>query len=323
MNVNGFARGRWAAIAAGALVIALAACGSQPNSVTVKKQVAPSPQKVVLASVQATTAAKSARIAMTISADGTGSKAFGLTSDGVADFVTGDSDLTMKLNGAGADFFPGGIEVRTVDGASYTKLPESIGGIFGGAHWLKMPNFGAAGLVPGFDQSDPTQFLAYLETISNSVKKVGTESIRGVETTHYSAILDLAKAVNRSHVPASLKDALGKIFKKDGSSLTIPADVWVDNDGLARRIQLKLDLGKLADDSAAGNNADGASTMTMSMDLYDFGAPVHVAAPPASDTIDFNDFGKNVGGLFGPTGATGATGASGATGANGTLGAPA
>jgi len=294
---------RWTAIAAGALLIVLAGCGSPANTVEVKKQVAPSPQKVVLASVQATTAAKSARISMTISSGGSAAEGLAVTADGVTDFANGDSVLTMKFSSSGAGFLSGGIEVRTVDGAAYTKMPESLGGMLGGRKWLKMPAFGATGLLPGFDQSDPSQFLAYLETVSSGVKKVGTESIGGVETTHYSATLDLAKALNRSNVPASLKDDLGKILEKDGSSFTLPADVWVDNDGLTRRIQLKLDLGRLA----CGGVSD-APTMTMSMDLYDFGVPVHVEAPPASDTIDLKDFGQNGGGTFGTLGPSGTAG---------------
>ena len=80
-----------------------------------------------------------------------------------------------------------------------------------------------------------------------------------------------------------MRDDLGKIVHKNGTSLTIPADVWVDNDGLARRIQLKLDLAKLA---GPDGGTDGP-VLTMSMDLYDFGVPVHVEAPPASETVPF------------------------------------
>jgi hypothetical protein len=64
---------------------------------------------------------------------------------------------------------------------------------------------------------------------------------------------------------------------------TIPADVWVDSDGLARRIQLKLDLGTMA---GTGGGSD-LPVMTISIDLYDFGVPVHVEAPPADQVTEF------------------------------------
>ena len=51
--------------------------------------------------------------------------------------------------------------------------------VFGGK-WLKMPGIGDAnGVLPGLGQSDPSQFLAYLETVSDGVKKVGSERFAG------------------------------------------------------------------------------------------------------------------------------------------------
>jgi hypothetical protein len=260
-------------------VLVLAACGSQAKSVEVKKKAAPSPRKVILASIRATTAAKSARVSMTSSA-GSGSKTLNITADGVADFANGDGVVTVHATGVGKQF--DGIEGRLVGGAVYVKMPESLSSVFGDK-WLKMPAAAPVGLLPGFDQSDPSKFLAYLETVSSGVTKVGSDTIRGVETTHYEAILDLAKAVDRANVPASLRDDLGKIVHKNEASLTIPADVWVDNDGLARRIQLKLDLAKLG----GPDGGTDVPVLTMSMDLYDFGVPVHVEAPPAGETVPF------------------------------------
>ena len=172
-----------------------------------------------------------------------------------------------------------------VDRAAYLKMPETLfGGLLGSGKWFKMPNLGDANsAVPGLGQSDPSQFLAYLETVSAGVTKVGTETIRGVDTTHYTASLDPAKAGSRADVPPSLRDDLSKILQKNGVPFTIPADVWVDSDGLARRIQLKLDLGRMA---GTGGGSD-LPVMTISIDLYDFGVPVHVEAPPADQVTEF------------------------------------
>jgi hypothetical protein len=302
-SLNGFGRRRGIGIAAGALVIVLAACGSQANTVTVKKQVAPSPQKVVLASVRATTAAKSARISLSISTEATGPDDFRLTADGVADFTTRDGAMTMQFAGPAAKLFGGGIEVRTVDGVGYVKMPESLDPEIGGK-WLKTPG-GLGGGVPEFGQSDPTQFLAYLETVSTDVTKVGSDTIRGVETTHYHASLDLGKAVDRAEVPASLRDDLRNLLQnKDAAA--IPADLWVDSNGLARRIKLTIDFAGTSFSIADVPTSASGLSITVSMDLYDFGVPVHVVAPPASDTIDMKDFGQNGGGTYGTLGTLGA-----------------
>src|SRR5258708_24057588 len=269
ISLHGFGRRRWAGIVAGALLIVLAGCGSQAKTVEVKRKVAPSPQKVVLASVRTTAATKSARMSMRISTEFGAIRATE-TGDGVANFITGDSALTMQLAGMGSQPV-GTVEMRVVDHAGYVKIAGSLGvGPLGGGKWLKLPHLGdASSAVPGLGQSDPSQFLAYLETVSAGVTKVGTETIRGVETTHYTALLDPAKAADRADVPPSLRDDLGKIVQKNGAPITIPADVWVDSDGLARRIQQKLDLGKVTGTLPAKDLPLG----TVSIDLYDFGVP--------------------------------------------------
>jgi hypothetical protein len=294
-SLNGFGRRRWSSVAAGALVLVLAACGSQAKTVEVKKPVPPSPRKVLLASARATTAAKSARLSMKMSANGSGADGFAITADGVADFTSGDAALTMQVGGS-RQF--GGIEARLVDGEAYMKMPASLGSMFGGAQWMKLPVGAPVGVLPGFDQSDPSKFLAYLETVSNGVKKIGSEPIRGVDTTHYEATFDLGKAIDNADVPASLRDELGKLFHKNGASSKIPADVWVDDGGLVRRIQMTLDLGRLTGEKPEG---DAPMVMTMSIDLYDFGIPVHVQAPPPGDVQDFPN--------FGPSGSSGTFGA--------------
>lgn len=99
---------------------------------------------------------------------------------------------------------------------------------------------------PSFDlgQADPAKLLDYLRSTSK-VEKVGTARIRGVETTHY-----------RAHVKANSKQ--------------VPLDVWVDGQGLVRRLRIDW------------QNASA------SVDLFDFG-DVNVAVPAASDTVDLSN----------------------------------
>jgi hypothetical protein len=299
-SLNGFARRRWTGVGAAALVVVLAACGSQAKTVDVKRKPAPSPRQVLLASVRATTAAQSARMSMRMTASGgPGGESFVVTADGVADFVTGNGVLTMKIDGIGPEL--GAIEMRIVDGAAYMKMPESLGRMFGDGGWVKTPDLGAADhALPGLGQSDPSEFLAYLETVSNGVRKVGSDLIRGVETTHYAASLDLGKAVDHADVPRELRDELRKLLGKGSGASPIPADVWVDGDGLARRIELELNLGDLLGTDAPPG--DDAPTMSVSMDLYDFGVPVNVVAPPADQVTELpfgaGDSVGNAGGAF-------------------------
>jgi hypothetical protein len=212
--------------------------------------------------------------------------------------------------------------MRLVDGVVYMKLPAGLGGLFGGGNggdqWLsiKAPKgasgAGAAGgALGGADQSDPASFLSALQRISDDVKEVGKEDVRGVETTHYHATLDFKKAIDGADLPPGLRDKASALF---GNAPAIPVDVFVDSEGRVRRIAMTLDLG----DFAAGLGVSGASgatglgdlpTMHMSVDFYDFGAPVHVEAPPADQIVQMPKLG-DLGGLgdvdFGDLGGAGA-----------------
>jgi hypothetical protein len=288
----------WARAAVVAAAVAVVAgCGGQSSTPGAAPGSAPtrpsgSGSKIVLASVETTAAAKSAHVSMSVSATGLGSQAFTLTGDGAIDFANGDSRLTMRFGGAAASLLPGGIEERSVGHVVYVELP----GLTGAAHWVavdagKLGSSSSA--VPGLGESDPTQFLASLETVSDRVDKVGTEIVRGVETTHYRATLDLRKAIDQAGVPQSLRDAEQQFLGSNGDQTpSIPVDVWIGADGYVRRISLDLDLGAFGAPGIGGSGA-GSPAVIVSIDLYDFGTPVDVQAPPADQISRLSDFGLN------------------------------
>jgi hypothetical protein len=125
---------------------------------------------------------------------------------------------------------------------------------------------------PSFNlgQNDPSQMLEYLRATSN-VDEVGKDTVRGVDTTHYSARLQLDKVADR--VSADAAKALEQATKTLGTK-EIPMDVWVDGDGLVRRV--KMDW-----------HPKGGS-FVMSLDLFDFG-DVNVDVPASSDTVDLSN----------------------------------
>jgi hypothetical protein len=267
---------------------------STPAPVTVQpaagssgsQAVGSSGSKVVLASVRTTAAATSARVALTVSAGAAAGSSFSLTADGVTDFATGNSQFTAQLGGEAASLLQGPLEERVVDGTVYVQLPASILGLLGGSGGSKWFSFSSSGLggaaspVPGLGEADPSQFLAYLETVSDNVKNVGSESIRGVETTHYHATLDLGKAIDKAQVPQSLRDSLQQVLAQSGAQApVIPVDVFVDAGGRLRRVSMTL------------------SAATVTLDLYDFGVPVNVQAPPADQIVQFPSLGALSGGL--------------------------
>lgn len=302
------------------LVVVLAAgasaCGgsSSPSAAPGKAPATELPGNVVLASVQTTAAAKSARESMTISTGGSGAMSFSMTTDGAVDFATGNSEFKSELGGPLASFLPGGLEMRVVNGVVYMKLPASIGGFFGasggGDQWLSLNKGAASGGSSPFSnlgQSDPTQVLGALERVSDGVKEVGTATVRGVPTKHYTATIDFAKAIDNAKIPPALRGKTKGLFEGAAKMPPLPVDVYLDSDGRLRRMTLDMDLGAFAS-GASGASGVSLPTISMTLDLYDFGTPVNVQAPPSNEIVQLPKLGAlgGAGGLGGfhlPTGA--------------------
>jgi hypothetical protein len=116
----------------------------------------------------------------------------------------------------------------------YVKLPHLPGNkLPANKPWLKVDLAKASG-IPGFSalannpvSSDPSQMLGYLRA-SGSVKKVGSDVINGIQTTHYHATIDLSKVPNALPAAsrASAKQAIGSIEKLTGLR-QLPIDTWV------------------------------------------------------------------------------------------------
>ena len=272
--------------------VVLTACGStggSSNSVT--KTTVPVSRKVVLASITTTAAAKTARIDLEVGVSG--DTAARMTAEGVVDFGTGDSQLTMHMDTPLGSAVNGEIEMRSVDGVAYIRLPAGLPGVPDSKPWLAVDTSklgGSGGSAFGFTgEADPTKALAYLETVSSDVREVGSETIRGADTTRYRATLDLAKSVDGANVPQGLRDTMKQFAGLFG---TIPADVWIDGDGRLRRMSLTLDLGQMFRGifGETGSKA-GNAVITESLDFYDFGTPVHVEAPPADQVSQFPNAG--------------------------------
>lgn len=153
----------------------------------------------------------------------------------------------------------------------YVRSPVFASMLPAGKSWLKV-DLGALAKQHGVDlgslgsaSQSPSDTLGMLEQ-SGDVRKVGTDTIDGVETTHYHATIDLAKVA--ASQPGG-KAALDQALKPSGLK-TIPADVWIDGNGLVRREQTTV----------AVSTPQGKTSVQTTMTLSDYGTPVDVAPPP-------------------------------------------
>jgi hypothetical protein len=148
----------------------------------------------------------------------------------------------------------------------YLTSPLFAGQLPQGKKWMSL-DLQKAGKSVGIDFSSmtaqtPGQTLQQLKA-TGDVRKVGTETIDGVETTHYTATLDPAKIPNG----ARLKRLTGATYR--------PVDVWIDEDDHVRRMHMGYS-------TSSGQALSSEMTMTFS----DYGKHVDVSVPSAAETFD-------------------------------------
>jgi hypothetical protein len=286
------------AATAGALV-ALAGCGSSSSTAggapsSSNGRASSSPLQTVQSAYASTIAKKSARLALVenitlaghhLTAKGTG----------VDDFAGHKLDSTITIAGQR-------IEVRKLGQMLYTRLPSATASRLPGSKpWLsinlatllKDATGSSLSQLEAGQQDDPASILAYLKQASASgLHRAGTASIRGVRTTKYTATIDLNK------VAAAQGGKLGSVIRSQIKTLgtsSYPMSVWVDGNGLVRQFSAHLSASPTTPSVAgSGSSSSVHVDVAATIQFFDFGTPVTVSAPPASQT---NDITKVVQGL--------------------------
>jgi hypothetical protein len=264
----------WSVVATLGVGVALASCGGTANA-----------QSVVLKSTDATVAAKTAKVYEKVTVEGA-SASFALpdmTATGAVDLVGRKATMAMKVGGQDADLVMIGSVV-------YERIPALRAAT--GKQWLKidLDTIGQAAGVEGLGSlaqstsNDPGAALAYLRG-AGSVEDAGHESVRGETTTHYKAVVDLEQAAGRA--PEAQARTLRQVAKLLGVAKQ-PIDVWIDGDGRVRRLTETIDYTK-ANLPASVPKTALPKRMTILVEYFDFGTPVSVEAPPASDVGDFSE----------------------------------
>ena len=120
--------------------------------------------------------------------------------------------------------------------------------------------------------SDPRETLDYLRSISGELTRIGTEDVRGVPTAHYFAAVDWQKALARAAKESGQQGFLAQLQSMPTALASIPVDVWVDADNLVRRMKMSFVF--------ASPGQSQQAKAAMEMELFDYGKPVTVEAPP-------------------------------------------
>ncbi|MEO3811698.1 LppX_LprAFG lipoprotein [Sphaerisporangium sp. B11E5] len=179
------------------------------------------------------------------------------------------SDVTLDKISAGGQNVPGGVRVILLGQTAYMKV-EMLNKLLGSAKpWIKL-DLAELGRSAGVDAG---QFLSQAQQLdlqssvkmitgSKDVKAVGTETVGGVDTTHYKGTFPVAEAVKQldPELQQKLAPQISKL--KD-----MKFDAWIDAENLPRKLEM--------------NGAADGGTFKAALQFSKFNEAAEVTAPPA------------------------------------------
>jgi hypothetical protein len=201
-----------------------------------------------------------------------------VSASGVTSFTSHTENITSTDNGATS-------EVRYVGNTLYLKLPPSESkGLGAGKSWASVDLARLAGStnpiveeITSLGSESGTSFLGFLKAVT-SVRKVGTATVNGAPATAYDAMINLGTFATKSGLPAALTKTVTQELGRTG---TFPLKLWVDvSDRVVR------ETFQLVAHPVTSSATTAAVTVLAEVSLSHFGQPLHVAAPPASETRD-------------------------------------
>lgn len=165
-------------------------------------------------------------------------------------------DITVDLPGTGS------IEVISAGGRTYAKLPPALNKT-GKPYVLVTPTSSnptirglASSLQTGLSSASVGDYHTFVQA-AESVRLRGSEQVAGVDTTHYSVVVNVDK------LPDTVQ---GKQTLVAAGVTTIPVELWVDRQG--RPVQVSENL------------SVGSQQITSKDVISKYNEPVSISAPP-------------------------------------------
>ncbi|MGH3344623.1 MAG: hypothetical protein ACRDPK_17495 [Carbonactinosporaceae bacterium] len=258
-----------------ALAGGLTGCGGGPGD-------EPADAQAIRAAYDTTIGAESAKVSVRGETK-TGGKgpAGSIKGHGVIDFANEATAVTMQLP-------QGDVETRTIGQVLYEKVAEQQRAqVPGNKPWVKIDlgavaekQFGADAANKQSGPTDPAQLLGYLRGVSGKVRDLGTAKVGGDETTHYKTKVDLRTAAK--HLGPQEAQSTEQLQQRLGTR-HLPMEVWLDDEQRVRRLSATMPL------AAAPTGGQPGAEVTVTEDLFDFGAELDVGPPPKGDTADVTD----------------------------------
>jgi hypothetical protein len=288
-----------------ACALLAAGCGGGTSSSGVEATGEPISFEQLASSASTSAAAKSVRFSFDVSFTFAGAdEPLALSGEGAFDTeneraaFSVDMSSLAKLLGGFVSGFPGAdksdlpdfddpagwrFEIVQDGDVGYVRLPAIDDQLPAGKTWVRgsAADLKAGGLdfeeLDSFAQNDPREVLEALRDLGGTLETLGTDELRGVATTHYRATLDPADLVEQA--TGKNPDAASILDQLSGSGLAeMPLDIWIDGNGLVRKLALDADV----PETSTGQ----AGRISLAFELWDYGEPVAIAVPPASQVAD-------------------------------------
>jgi hypothetical protein len=178
---------------------------------------------------------------------------------------------------------PGGERAILLGDAFYTKIPQQLTQFTGGKPWVKFSVSQAqqqAGvnvdeLLRQANPADQTKIF----TGSKDVRRVGSESVDGVETTHYQGSLNPQEAATA--LDPKVRKSFQEFYQRSGAQ-NVRFDLWVGRDNLPRKLVTRV--------------AASRGTLSSTMVFSSYNKSFTVSAPPADEVADGNQLRNSFGG---------------------------
>ncbi len=268
-------------LALAVLPLAATGCGAEE----LKKE---SPRAAVATAATKASMVGTARISIKASMQISGfAEPFNLTGAGVADYRNDRSRFTIDISEL-AELAPPALgaprawrgEIVYDQDVVYMRLPALKRFLPRAKRWIRVDGgTRAAQGGTAFSMPDPAEFLRFARA-AGRVRVIGKENVRGVETTHYRGTIDVGKLPGA--VPPGERAALDAYARRLRAAgvASFPLDIWLDEDGLTRRVSAEYNNMKTGQRRA---------NISFSMELFDFGAAVDVALPRPNQVSDLHE----------------------------------
>ncbi|MGZ8650636.1 MAG: hypothetical protein ACXWX5_00510 [Actinomycetota bacterium] len=220
--------------------------------------------------------------------------------------VTGDVEYVMDpadptslrervvLDIPSLGMMPGG-KVEMIVGKGpviYVRAPMFASFIPASTPWIKLDPAALPGADPGIGAAtaaaNPAAILAAIKG-ALTVEEVGADMVDGSKATHYRATADIVKLLplladmapdDNKPTDTEMQDAKDQL-KKVGLE-TLPIELWVDEGGFLKQIQLTPDLSKVDPDHPG-------TSFSLTLTFSDIGEDIAIDVPPASQVTDLSD----------------------------------